>query len=115
LSPLCIEDAVQTVAKMKTHLLKDLASGTFLKILVEEHSKLDHGLCISDLVSKDKMNFRSAQKTSETRVSDALKSVSGSKGTKCYLMMLRGVLESFLNKAWKLTGEYISSGELYSS
>lgn len=109
-SPLCIQDTVHTVAKMKTQLLKNrsdtnfwpmgsyVGSGTFLKILVEGHSKLDHGLCASDLDSKDKMNFRSVQKISDTRVTDVLDSIPGSKGTKCYLIMLRGVLDSFLDK-----------------
>ncbi|KAE8739820.1 hypothetical protein FOCC_FOCC014670 [Frankliniella occidentalis] len=110
LSPLCIQDTVHTVAKLKTQLLKPrtdknflpmgsyVASGTFLKILVEEQSKLDHGLSISDLDSKDKMNFKSAEKICDTRVINALASLPGSEGTKSYLVILKSVLDSFLNK-----------------
>lgn len=110
LDPLCTQDIIHIGAKMKTHLLKEksdkefmpmgdyFVSGSFLKVLVDDSSKLEHGLCISDLDSKDKMNFRSVQKITDDRVITALDHIPGAKGTKQYLVMMRDILDAFLDK-----------------
>lgn len=105
LDPLSTQDIAHIGAKMKTQFLKKKSdaeflpmgdskvSGFFLEVLIQDSGKLDHGLCLTDLYSKDKkMSFRSVQKISDDGVLTALDQVPGSKGTKQYLVMIRGIL-----------------------
>jgi len=108
---LCIQDIVHVGAKMKSQLLKArndenflpigdfFVSETFLRLLVEEHSKSDHGLTLSDLDSKDKMNFRAVEKIVDDRVIRELESVPDSRGTKLYIVTMKSVLDAFLDKS----------------
>lgn len=109
LKPLCFQDTIHTVAKLKSQLMKKrtddnfmpmgeyVVSGNFLHCLVSEKNKFHHGLTESDL-EFDKMNFRAVQKISDDRVLDMLDSIPGANGTKAYLTVMRGVMDSFLDK-----------------
>lgn len=76
--PLCYQDTIHTVAKLKNQLMKErtdeiflqvgdyVVSGSFLHILLDQESKFEHGLTSSDLL-EDKMNFRAVQKISDEK------------------------------------------------
>ena len=94
LKPVCIQDCIHTLAKLKSQLLIDRSednflpvgeytiTGTFLHIVLEEISKFEHGLTHSDLDGKDKINFRAVQKNLDERVILALDKVPAANGTK---------------------------------
>lgn len=112
--PLCIQDLIHTVAKLRNQLLKArsdqnillmgqyVASGSFLHIMLEK-PKAEHFLVLSDIDGNDKMNFRSVQKIVDPRVTSTLKSIPASEGTQTYLIMIRGIMNAFMDKDLKIT------------
>lgn len=109
LKPLSFQDIIHILAKLKAQLLKErteenfwpmggyVVSGRFLHILINERSKFEHGLTKCDL-EEDKMNFRAVQKIVDERVVRALDFVPAANATKCYLIAMKGIMDSFLDK-----------------
>ncbi|KAK3926556.1 Inulosucrase [Frankliniella fusca] len=99
------QDFVHLLVKLKSRLLKPsiiipfggsiLASKGHLKELITKAGKDVHELTNCYLNSKDKMNFRSAEKLCSPKVTKALEeSVPHSQGTILYLQMMREVFLS---------------------
>lgn len=61
--------------------------------LIENQSKLDHGLVLSDIYVKDKQNYASCEKLTSDSVLNCLKRIPSSISTQVYLQ----VVFSYLN------------------
>lgn len=107
-NPICVQDHIHIGTKLKNRLDKpsiilpignsSLASRGHLVALIENVSKDQHDLSLSDINCKDKMNFRSVQKICDPKVVAALHAyVPQSEGTATYLQMIRDVLRSFMD------------------
>lgn len=68
------------------------ASVNHLLELINNCSKIDHNLTISDVCPKDKQNYTSAEKISSDAVLFCLKKVSNSEATQAYLQVILGCL-----------------------
>ena len=53
--------------------------------LIDNHSKIDHGLTISDVCPKDKQNYASCEKITNNSIFPVLKKIANSEGTQAYL------------------------------
>ncbi|XP_077255597.1 uncharacterized protein LOC143893755 [Temnothorax americanus] len=105
---ICIQDTVHIGTKLKTRMLKNsivlpmgnyLVSASHLHILIDTVPKDKHCLTRKDLSLKDKMNFSSVLKISNSKVSELLtKHVSESERTVTYLYVIRLCLSAFLSK-----------------
>ncbi|KAK3915297.1 tRNA 5-methylaminomethyl-2-thiouridine biosynthesis bifunctional protein MnmC [Frankliniella fusca] len=102
-----IQDTVHIGTKMRTRFLKDsiilpmgnyVASPTHLRSIIEDISKLEHGLTNTDLKSADKMNFKAVLRMTDSRVLDSLNNVHGAAATHKYLQLMSDILVSFLDK-----------------
>ncbi|KAK3918403.1 hypothetical protein KUF71_000975 [Frankliniella fusca] len=102
-----VQDTVHLSAKLKSRLLKasiilplgkhNVASRGHLSELMKVDTVDQHDLAPCLLNPKDKMNFRAVQKLCDKQVTDLLsKHIPNSKGTVCYLTMIREVMEAFL-------------------
>ncbi|KAK3932647.1 Error-prone DNA polymerase [Frankliniella fusca] len=85
-----IQDTVHIGTKMRTRFLKDsiilpmgnyVASPTHLRSIIEDISKLEHGLTYTDLKSADKMSFKAVLRMTDSRVLDSLNNVHGAAAT----------------------------------
>lgn len=100
----CVQDTVHMGNKFKTKLLKDsvvlalgdlVASSAHLLIVINEESKLNHGLTSHNLQKQDKMNFALSQKMCSERVIECLRKIPGTNGI-AYLNVMRHTMDSFL-------------------
>ena len=53
--------------------------------LIDNHSKIDHGLTISDICPKDKQNYSSCEKITSDAALSSLKKIVNSEATQAYL------------------------------
>lgn len=106
-SEIYVQDTKHIGTKLRTVFLKPsvhlplgnyVVSTTHLRILIDNVSKQEHGLTMSDLSCKDKMNFRAVEKMCESRVIDNLRNIASTEGTVIYLQMVKRVLDSYLDK-----------------
>ncbi|KAE8742558.1 hypothetical protein FOCC_FOCC011910, partial [Frankliniella occidentalis] len=98
------QDVVHTITKFRSRVspayLLPIGNYTISQAhlhLVLKQPKTVHGLSPGDL-DKDKMNFDASVKICSTRVTDILSSTPGADGTKEYLVVMRSVMEAFLNQ-----------------
>ncbi|KAK3919968.1 Phosphoserine aminotransferase [Frankliniella fusca] len=103
-----IQDIIHLLIKLRGKLTKPsviipmgkqfVASRGHIAELIQKTSKDQHLLTMGSIDVKDKMNFRSAQKLCDERVSSLLRSnVAGSEGTATYLDMMRELTNAFLD------------------
>ena len=64
--------------------------------LIQNKSKLTHGLVKTDIEPKDKQNFHSCLKISSDEVLTALEEIDGSLATQIYLRLLRSVVVAYI-------------------
>ncbi|CAF4499961.1 unnamed protein product [Rotaria magnacalcarata] len=93
----CLQDGVHLCTKLRNRLLaanvvllmgEQYASVSYLIELIENCSKIDHGLVISDVYPKDKQNFASCVKISSNGVLNVLKKIQNSEATQVYLQVI---------------------------
>ena len=63
------------------------AAVDYLIQLIDNYSKIDHGLVVTDICPKDKQNFLSCEKMSSGSVLDCLKQVPESNARQAYLQV----------------------------
>ncbi len=68
------------------------ASVDHLIDLIENQSKIDHGLVLSDIYVKDKQNFASCEKISSDTVLSCLKRIPSSMATQVYVQVMLNYL-----------------------
>jgi len=56
--------------------------------LIDDYSKIDHGLVISDIYENDKQNYSSCEKITNDGVLSCLKKISNSEATQAYLQVI---------------------------
>ena len=92
----CMQDSVHICTKLRNRLLSKTAtlllSNQVINIdpllhIIENFSKLDHGLVQSDINIKDRQNYRSCVKISNDNVLELLKKVPNSLGISIYLQV----------------------------
>jgi hypothetical protein len=107
----CFQDSIHLCTKLRNRLLsptttllmgKKYATMDHLLQLIDNCSKLDHGLTVSDVLQKDRQNFSSCEKISSESVLSLLKKVPNSEATQAYLQ----VKISLLSPSVWLMGEY---------
>ena len=64
--------------------------------LIQNKSKLTHGLVKTDIEPKDKQNFHSCLKISSDEVLTGLEDIDGSLATQVYLRLLRSVVVAYV-------------------
>nr|ACD54737.1 unknown [Adineta vaga] len=103
----CFQDPVHLCTKIRNRLLSQSASLTIgdeqvsidvLFDLIDNQSKLIHGLVKTDVNPKDRQNFNSCIKISSTDVSAALENVTGSYATRVYLRLIRSVILAYVER-----------------
>lgn len=113
------QDTTHIATKFKNLFLKPssnlamgrcVASSAHLQLLVTSMSKLEHGLCQSDLDNLDKMNYNAFKKITDPRVVQALKKIPDSESTEALLILIKDFVSAFveitlsaeerLKKAW---------------
>lgn len=72
-------------------------SVTHLRSLIETCPKIEHGLTMSDLDGKDKMNFSSVLKITSDRVIKMLHHQPDAEGTEMYLIIIQHILDAFMD------------------
>ncbi|KAE8746002.1 hypothetical protein FOCC_FOCC007260 [Frankliniella occidentalis] len=104
-STVCFQDFVHLLVKLKSRLLKPsvilalgpnrlVATGHLVE-LIKTVPKEEHELMNSHLDSKDKMNFRTANKICSEKVTDLLdRKIVESEGTSTFLKMMRETFHS---------------------
>lgn len=104
---MCVQDHIHLGLKFKTKLLKPsvvlplgpyktVSRGHLVELITQTQTRDEHLLCLSDINPKDKMNFKSFQKMSDSKVSSLLKKeIPDSEGTATYLEMMSQVVEAY--------------------
>jgi hypothetical protein len=104
---LCFQDGIHLATKLRNRLLSKTASlhmGTYdisvndLQNLIDNHSKLDHNLVLSDIYVKDRQNYASCLKISSTNVLNMLDQHKSTFGTHSYLKILQFVTIAYIDK-----------------
>ena len=73
-----------------------VACRAHLVILINEKSKAEHGLVISDLAKTDTMSFHTAEKCSSERVIKALSAAPQNQGTIIYLELMQSLIKAYM-------------------
>ncbi|CAF3114935.1 unnamed protein product [Rotaria socialis] len=103
----CLQDASHLCTKLRNRLLSSntillmgekYASIDDLIQLIDNHSKIDHGLTVSDICPKDKQNYSSCEKITSTAVLSSLKNISNSEATQAYLEIIKCVRLAYVDK-----------------
>jgi len=103
----CFQDPVHLCTKIRNRLLSKFASMIIgegqisidiLFDLINNQSKLVHGLVKTDIQPKDRQNFNSCVKISSVDVLSALEDVSGSYATQVYLRLLHSIILAYIEK-----------------
>lgn len=86
---------------------------TFVQDVINNVSKLKHGLTQSDLDPKDKMNFQAVLRLIDERVLAQLRKIPGADATELFLCLMGDTLDSYLQphmpplerifKMWRVT------------
>ncbi|CAF4729851.1 unnamed protein product [Rotaria sp. Silwood2] len=104
----CFQDPVHICTKIRNRLLSQSASMmigneeisvSILFDLINNQSKLIHGLVKTDVHPKDKQNFSSCVKISSDDVLSALDDVSGSYAMQVYLRLLRSIILAYIERS----------------
>ncbi|CAM4783358.1 unnamed protein product [Rotaria magnacalcarata] len=104
----CLQDGVHLCTKLRNRLLaanvvllmgEQYASVSYLIELIENCSKIDHGLVISDVYPKDKQNFASCVKISSNGVLNVLKKIQNSEATQVYLQIIQFIRFAYVDKS----------------
>lgn len=64
------------------------ASVNHLVQLINNHSKIDHGITISDVYVNDRQNYSSCEKITSDAVFSCLKKIYNSEATQAYLQVI---------------------------
>ena len=97
----CMQDPIHLCTKLRNRMLSQTASLAIgrgkvsvevLMELIQNKSKLSHGLVKTDIEPKDKQNFHSCLKISSDEVLAGLQDMDDSLDTQVYLRLLRSVV-----------------------
>lgn len=66
-----------------------------LESIIEQKTKDQHKLTISDLKSDDKMNYNAAEKIMAPHISEIFNDIPNSEGTRAYLKIMHFVTTAF--------------------
>ena len=100
-----MQDPVHLCTKLRNRMLSRTASLSIGKAkvstevliaLIQNKSKLDHGLVKTDIEPKDRQNFYSCLKISSHEVVSALEDIDGSLATQIYLRLIRSVVVAYI-------------------
>ncbi|CAF2950946.1 unnamed protein product [Rotaria sp. Silwood2] len=104
---LCFQDATRLCTKLRNRLLSRVAnllignsciSINHLSTLIENVSKLRHGLVKSDIYPNDRQNFNSCIKICSEAVINSLMVIPNTEGTIMYLRLLRSIMIAYIDK-----------------
>lgn len=108
-----IQDTIHIGTKLRNKLLQPsslIPMGTkqvsisYLKNLIKNVPKDEHGLVLKDICPDDRQNYDSLRKTSESRVLRSLQNfVPESEGTVMYLRLCKNITSAFLDRKLKPT------------
>jgi hypothetical protein len=93
----CFQDGIHLCGNLRNRLLSSdvclligdqCASVVHLLDLIQNQSKIDHGLVISDIYIKDKQNYASCEKISSDAVLACLKRIPASMATQVYIQVM---------------------------
>ena len=102
-----VQDTVHLGVKLKARLLtlsqllsmgKHSAVASHLHLVQATFNKEQHNLRFKDLDHKDRQNFEAVNRIINTNVLALLDHFPDAKGTKCYLQLIKSVVDSYLNK-----------------
>lgn len=103
----CFQDPIHIATKLRNRLLSTTAVLTIgdyhisvehLQSIIDNYSKLDHNLVLTDIYVKDRQNYGSCLKISSLNVLDILIQDENTLGTHCYLTILRFVTLAYIDK-----------------
>lgn len=101
----CFQDPVHLCTKLRNRILSSTASLlignqsvslNILMNLIENESKLVHGLVKSDIDVKDRQNFHSCFKITRDDVLIALENIDDSLATRIYLLLIRSIILAYV-------------------
>jgi hypothetical protein len=102
----CFQDPAHLCTKLRNRILSDTSSLLIgkeeevsievLMELIENKTKLVHGLVKTDVNPKDRQNFTSCLNLSDDDVLVALEDIEGSQATRIYLRMLRSIVLAYV-------------------
>jgi hypothetical protein len=104
---LCFQDATHLCTKLRNRLLSRVSnllignsciSINHLSTLIENVSKLRHGLVKSDIYPQDRQNFNSCIKICSNDVINSLMVIPNTEGTIVYLRLLRSIMIAYIDK-----------------
>ncbi|CAF4031753.1 unnamed protein product, partial [Rotaria sp. Silwood1] len=104
---LCFQDGIHLATKLRNRLLSKTASlvmGNYhisvkdLQNLIDNRSKLEHNLVLSDIFVKDRQNYASCLKISSINVLNILDENQSTFATHCYLTILHYVTIAYVDK-----------------
>ena len=93
---MCFQDSIHLCTKLRNRLLSPtttllmgnkFATVDHLLQLMDNFSKIDHGLTVSDVLQKDRQNFSSCEKISNEIVLSLFSKISNSEATQAYLQI----------------------------
>jgi len=102
-----VQDTVHLGVKLKARLLtlsqvlpmgKYAALASHLHLLQATYHKEHHNLRYKDLDHQDRQNFEAVNRIISSNVLGLLDSFPDAKGTKCYLQMVKSIVDSYLDK-----------------
>ncbi|CAF1181232.1 unnamed protein product [Rotaria magnacalcarata] len=108
----CFQDPVHLCIKIRNRLLYQSASMmignreisvSILFDLINNQSKLIHGLVKTEVRPNDKKNFGSCVKISSDDVLSALDDISGSYTIQLYLRLLRSIILAYIERSTSST------------
>ena len=111
-----IQDPIHIAVKLKTKVTKPsciLPIGHYLvgihslRMVIQNYSKDQHGMRISDIAHRDKQNFEAVMRITSSSVLMLLKQIPDAKGTHLYLTVLRCIVDSYLDETIALCCEFI--------
>ena len=102
-----VHDTVHLGVKLKARLLtlsqvlpmgKYSALASHLHLLQATYHKDQHNLRYKDLDHQDRQNFEAVNRIISPNVLSLLDSFPDSQGTRCYLQMMKSIVESYLDR-----------------
>ena len=100
-----VQDTVHLAVKLKSRLLKPqiilpmgdvTATGRHVQALMTTFQKSKHGLRAKDVDHKDRQNFQAVMNI--TSASHLLSEIPGANGTKCYVELIKCMIDGYLDK-----------------
>ena len=110
---LCCQDGIHLATKLRNRLLSKTASllmGSYqisitdLRNLIDNNSKLEHNLVLSDIYIRDRQNYASCLKISSNSVLNMLNENESTYATHCYLTILHYVIVTYMDKTTTIMG-----------